>query len=336
MSLIGVMVAVFAVVAISQFNEKPIGQTMANASGFGNNRTNAVDEVSSADIAAKIAVGVDSIIAQNVQNLADSQKAQVQYATTGGSYLPKPQQVTTDSKTNKDITNYIVQPGDTISSIAKRFNVTSDTIKWENDIYGDVVSAGKKLTILPVTGIKYTVKENDTAKSIAERYGANQAYLIAFNDAELTGLKAGQNIIIPNGEKPPEQPTYFSGGYGFVFGSQPIYGGGNGYSYGYCTWHAANRRTQVGKPLPNNLGNAVTWAVLAAQAGFGVGEQPKKWAALWDRNTGLAGGLGHVAFVEEINADGSIKVSDMNYPYWGVVTYREIKPAEFNRYLFIY
>lgn len=308
----------------------------ARIGGFGG--VSAVDEVSSADIAARIAAGADLIVSDNVQNLADSQKALVEYGASQGAYLSKPQLVETDAKTSSDITTYVVQEGDTISSIARRFNITSDTIRWENDIVGNIVAAGRKLTILPVSGVRYTVKDGDTIKSLAERFEANEAQIIAFNDAEIKGVRTGDRIIIPDGERPVQnqQPTYFSSGYGFAFGSQPLYGG-NGYGYGYCTWHAANRRAAIGKPIPRNLGNAVTWATLAAQAGLGVGEQPKEGAVLWHKNSyQIAGGLGHVGFVEKMNPDGSIEVSDMNYPIWNGVTYRTISPSEFNQYLFIY
>jgi len=295
----------------------------------------AVDEFSAAKIAADIAKGVELIVADNVQNLADSEQAKVQFSTTEGSYLTKPQQVVTDAKTNKDILNYVVQPGDTISSIARRFNITSDTIRWENGLSGNAVAAGKRLRILPVSGVSYIVQQGDTPGSIAARFGANANYVVAFNDAELRGLKPGDKVIIPEGEKPADRPTYFSSGYGFAFGSQPLYGG-NGYSYGYCTWHAANRRIQIGRAVPRNLGNAVTWLSLAQASGLSVGETPKQGAILWHRATWVAGGLGHVGFVEQVNDDGSIKVSDMNYPYWNSVTYRTIEPGEISQYKFIY
>lgn len=307
----------------------------ARFGGFGGG-VSALDELSAADVAARIAQGADLIVAENVQNLADSHKAQVEFSGTDSSYVSKPQQVTTDAKTKTDIDEYVVQPGDTVDSIARKFNITSDTIKWENSLYGDVVPIGKILKILPVSGIRYTVKEGDTAESIAETYKAKSiAYLIAFNDAEVGGFTVGDTIIIPDGTKPEVRQTYFSSGYGFAFGSQPLYGG-NGYSYGYCTWHAANRRIQIGKPLPRNLGNAVTWATLAAQAGIPVGPDPIAGDVIWHRNTYIAGGLGHVGFVEQVNPDGSILVSDMNYPYWNGVTYRTISPSEFGQYLFIH
>ena len=317
---------------------------LAFSGGLGGAST--VDEFSAAQIAADIAKGVDLIVADNVQNLADSQKARIDFAVTEGSYLSKPQQVLTDDKSNRDVITYTVKSGDTIPKIAKQFNITSDTIRWENDITGDAVGAGTKLRILPVSGIRYTVQRGDTAAGIASTFGlSSEALLVAFNDAEIDGFKAGDKIIIPNGRQPQVQPTYFSTGSGFAFGSTALYGS-NGYSYGYCTWWAATRRAQTGSSIPKNLGNAYTWKALASIAGNSVDRNPRAGDVAW---YGFIGGLGHVGYVEKVNSDGSIWISDMNYQGqasmntsapatggWNVVSYHLVKPSEFSQYYFIH
>jgi surface antigen len=102
--------------------------------------------------------------------------------------------------------------------------------------------------------------------------------------------------------------------------------GGNGYDYGYCTWYVKNRR---GASIPNNLGNANTWYSRAAGAGMAVGSTPKAGAV----GTTTRGSLGHVVYVESVNADGSANISEMNAPTWGAVTYRTAGAGEF---LYIY
>lgn len=307
-------------------------------------QTATVDEVASADIAARVAQKSNILVKDNVKNLSDSLSAQVEFATVQESYLEKPQIVTTEAKTRKDIEIYTVKKNDTIGSIARQFNVTSDTIRWANDLDSEV-SKGDKLTIPPITGIIHRVEDGDTVEKIASKYKANKEIIVAFNDLEITGLVAGRTIIVPDGVKPdPVAPVYFSSqstspapapvGSQFAFGSEPLYGG-NGYSYGYCTWHAANRRIAIGKPLPRNLGNAVSWASLAAASGLSVSGTPVAGAVLWHKNTYIGGGFGHVAFVEEVRPDGSILVSDMNYGGWNTITTRIIKKGEFGNYLFI-
>ena len=293
--------------------------------------TNPLDKLSSADIAVHVAriTRLDESVA--VVNHADSVNAQLAVAPAEEVIVAKPQIVTTALKSKKDIVIYVSVAGDTVTSLAQKYNVTSDSIRWSNGLSGDSISAGTELAIPPVNGIVYKVKEGDTIDALANRYNVNRAKLIEMNDAEISGLIVGERIILPDGIQPVVR-TYYSGTYNS--GSyRPAYGPGNGYDYGWCTWHAANRRQQSGNPLPSNLGNAISWYSLAQRAGLGVGAEPRAGAVIWHANMG---GLGHVAYVESVNSDGSILVSDMNYPYWGRVTTRTVTPDAFGSYRFIY
>src|SRR5438105_1410954 len=86
--------------------------------------------------------------------------------------------------------------------------------------------------------------------------------------------------------------------------------GSNGYDYGWCTWWAAKRRADIGRPLPSNLGNASWWKGNALSAGMRVDHNPEAGAVA---SYSFIPGLGHVGFVEQVNDDGSIWISDMNY-----------------------
>lgn len=101
------------------------------------------------------------------------------------------------------------------------------------------------------------------------------------------------------------------------------YGGGNTYDYGYCTWYVKNMR---GASLPNMLGNANTWYSRAAAQGMAVGSVPQAGAV----GTTTRGALGHVVYVHSVNADGSINISEMNAPQFGVTTYRTAAASEFS------
>ena len=69
---------------------------------------------------------------------------------------------------NSTVSTYVVREGDTLSAIAKMFDVTPDTIRWANDMSkSSTLKVGQTLTILPVTGVKYTVKKGDTLATIA-------------------------------------------------------------------------------------------------------------------------------------------------------------------------
>lgn len=301
---------------------------------------NPLDTLSSADIALNVAKVTNLPEKTAVANLADSMNDQLTVTPADDIVVTQPQIIATGLKSRADIKSYIVQTGDNVPSIAAKFGVTSDTIKWTNNLTSDNVNAGTNLTISPVNGLVYTIQASDTIDGLVGRFGVDKDKFIAFNDLESGNLPGiGQKIVMPDGR--PVQSQVVARGragssaasLGSIANFQAIYGAANGYDFGYCTWHAANRRAQAGKPLPTNLGNAISWYSIAGRAGLAVGVEPRAGAVLWHANIG---GLGHVAYVESMNEDGSMLVSDMNYPIWGRVTYRTVPSSEFGNYRFIY
>jgi LysM repeat protein len=237
-------------------------------------------------------------------------------AATSNDVISKPQVIETALKSSADIKDYTVRPGDTVSKIAAKFGVTSDSVRWSNNLSGDEVTVGTHLAIPPINGIVYIVKSGETAGSIAAKFHANKSKIVAYNDAEINGLHAGQRIIIPDAVETTVAPatTSFYGGFPWG-GNAPVYGY-NGYDYGYCTWYVA---TQI--PVPSNWGNASTWSYYASLSGWNVRSGATVGAIA--QTPYAAGGLGHVAIVDAVSADGSmIKIRDMNgIAGWGAVGY---------------
>jgi LysM repeat protein len=109
---------------------------------------------------------------------------------------------------NDTISTYVVREGDTLSGIAQMFNVTPSTILWANDIpKGAALQPGQKLTILPITGIKYTVKKGDSLASIAKTTGSDALEIGSYNGVDDGSLAVGTEIIIPEGEATGPQPS---------------------------------------------------------------------------------------------------------------------------------
>jgi murein DD-endopeptidase MepM/ murein hydrolase activator NlpD len=101
---------------------------------------------------------------------------------------------------NATISIYVVREGDTLSEIAEMFGVSVSTIMWANDIArGASLKVGQTLAILPVTGIKHTVKKGDTLASIAKKYHGDADEIASYNELGET-LEVGTEIIIPDGE----------------------------------------------------------------------------------------------------------------------------------------
>jgi len=107
--------------------------------------------------------------------------------------------------------SYTVQKGDTVSTIAQKFGISADTVRWANDLSDDSLNVGDSLQILPVTGIAYKVQSGDTVYTIAKKFASDAQKIVdfPFNDfanPETFSLVSGQMLIIPDGIKPSEQP----------------------------------------------------------------------------------------------------------------------------------
>jgi len=102
------------------------------------------------------------------------------------------------------IKSYEVQPGDTPASIAKHFNVTVETVLAVNDLrYGDYISPGEVLLILPVSGVLHKIQSYESLSDIASRYSVASDEIAKYNllAADGSNLEEGQLIIVPNGKK---------------------------------------------------------------------------------------------------------------------------------------
>ena len=93
---------------------------------------------------------------------------------------------------------YVVQEGDTLSEIAENFDVSINTLKWENEL-GKNIRPGQELRILPVSGVRHTIAKGDTFANIAKTYDVEVEDITVFNDIDDTKLVLGNKIIIPNG-----------------------------------------------------------------------------------------------------------------------------------------
>lgn len=110
---------------------------------------------------------------------------------------------------------YVVSPGDTLYSIARRYDTTVDVLVGLNDLSSaDDIKVGQELQIpgtaptpvptpAPVTTV-HVVQAGETLYSIARRYGVTVADLVAANGiANPDRINVGQRLEIPGGTVPP-------------------------------------------------------------------------------------------------------------------------------------
>jgi LysM repeat protein len=259
------------------------------------------------------------------------------------STIIKPVSIPLSAPISHSATTYRVQEGENLKVIAARFHVTVSQIRWSNTnlISSDVVATGDQILIPPVPGIVVTTKASDTLESLATKYSSDAQSILDFNRLRSSQLSTGTILVIPGGVGGafPPPPTLWqnlvqtgsaTGGafhstvLGCCLGPYPA----TGFPAGWCTYYVATKRNVTWR------GDAGFWYQNAAAAGYAVGSTPKAGSIMvtWESY------LGHVAYVESVNADGSWNVSEMNFVAFNVISTRTIKPGQLGSRLvgFIY
>jgi LysM repeat protein len=97
---------------------------------------------------------------------------------------------------SSDNNYYIVKSGDTLYSIAKKYNISVDELKDINNLTSDILSVGQSLKINRSNN-EYTVEKGDTLYSIARKFNTNVSTLADLNNLSTSLLYVGQKLIIP-------------------------------------------------------------------------------------------------------------------------------------------
>jgi LysM repeat protein len=237
-------------------------------------------------------------------------------------------------------TSYTIQSGDTLGKIAFKFGITVSQIRWSNSslFSNPAILPGETIIIPPTPGVVVTVRASDSIQSLAKRYQVDPTAIVDYNRLRAPQLTAGTVLVIPNGIGPafPPPPAAYQ--------TTQLGGGGamptivkscclgpyvnNRFPMGWCTYYVATWRNVTW------TGDAGWWYDNAKAQGYAVGPTPRVGAIMvtWESY------LGHVAYVEAVNADGSWTVSEMNYVAFDVIDWRTIKPGQLGTRLvgFIY
>lgn len=118
---------------------------------------------------------------------------------------------TISAKPRDKVVDYTVLGGDTLASIAEKFDVSIDTIKWANNLKTETIKPNQVLKISPVTGIVHKVVSGDNIYTIAKKYSTDPQKIVNFPfndfaDLDTFALVPGQTLIVPDGVPPQEKP----------------------------------------------------------------------------------------------------------------------------------
>ncbi len=186
-----------------------------------------------------------NIFGQN-SNLAFVQAAQGEGSITSSDVF----NTQASLKPRDKIITYTVQNGDTISTVARKFGISTDTIKWQSNLTSETINVGDELQILPVSGVSHKVAAGDTVYTIAKKYGVDAQAIVdfPFNDfanPQTFSLVQGEVIIVPGGVPPAEAPKVVRQQY-FATGPVSISAGGFAWpvhglvTQGFSWYHTAN------------------------------------------------------------------------------------------------
>jgi murein DD-endopeptidase MepM/ murein hydrolase activator NlpD len=147
-------------------------------------------------------------IRQNSEQTGNYQALVVSYNPYGGSLG-----TVISAKGRDKIEDYTVKGGETLGSIAKKFDISIDTIKWANDLKSDLIKPGQTLKIPPVTGVVHKVVPGDNIYTIAKKYNVDPQNIVNFPfndfvDLDTFSLAVGQLVYVPGGVIEPEKPIY--------------------------------------------------------------------------------------------------------------------------------
>ena len=254
------------------------------------------------------------------------------------STIVKPLSIPNSVPMSHSSTTYTVGDGEDLPKIAARFNLTIEEIRWSNPILAetDRVTAGVKLSIPPTHGVVVSVHKGDTADSLAGTFHVSAATIMDFNLLLIdpNALPEGMELVLPGGHGPAltiktenyPSRVQFGASYKISLGAPTGPYSNVRFPWGWCTWYVASRRNVTW------VGDAYQWFGNAQAQGYPVGSAPRADAIMvtWES------GLGHVAYVESVNADGTFTVSEMNFRGFGVTSQRVIRVNQVPLIGFVY
>ncbi len=205
--------------------------------------------------------------------------------------------------------NYVVEKGDSVSTIAKRYNLSVGSLLDANGLKpldAEKIKAGDEL-VIPAEDTNSSLawlNEINAEKARQQKLAEAARQKQLAQTQSRNRLTRGTAVVV-------------SGGRYTIIGRE--YGSYNGGLPGWCTWWVNKMRPD----LPNGMGNARDYLRSARAAGLATGSVARPGAV------GISGesGWGHAFYVERNNGDGTMTVTEMNYVGRYIVNRRTVSTA---------
>jgi len=234
----------------------------------------------------------------------------------GGSASAESTALVTETTTEKTVVELLSLPSDSALSVIDEA-VKKDTQPVEPVVIKHIVAKDETLSdIAKANNIDWQrIFDKNTSLVDPNIIEVGQELVIPNLDEQLTARELPVEVVAPVVQKAVNKAK--PAGTVSKTVSERGTSAGNGYTAGYCTWYVKNQRPD----LPNNLGNASTWVSRASAQGIATGSTPA---------VGAVGQRGnHVVYVESINGDGTINITDMNHKALYEITARTVSAVDF-------
>ena len=212
-----------------------------------------------------------------------------------------------------------------LAEIAKRDGIVAEKEAFQKRLAEEKAKAEAEAARIAEASRQALAAEAQKAQTVATATSYEAPAAVA-STASTSTASTSSSTSTPAPAAQTSSYTYTTGG-GFPAVDPSFRAAINGGYFGQCTYYVFNRMAQVGTPIGHSMmGNAAEWPAYARSYGYSVSNSPSAGSAIVFQQ-GLAGAdltYGHVAFVEAVNADGSLYISEMNIRGLNVISYRTI------------
>ena len=211
-----------------------------------------------------------------------------------------------------------------LAEIAKRDGIVAEKEAFQKRLAEEKAKAEAEAARIAEASRQALAAEAQKAQAVATA----TSYQAPAADSQASTSTASTSSSTSTAAAPAQTSSYtYTTGGGFPAVDPSFRAAINGGYFGQCTYYVFNRMAQVGTPIGHSMmGNAAEWPAYARSYGYSVSNSPSAGSAIVFQQ-GLAGAdptYGHVGFVEAVNADGSLYISEMNVRGLNVISYRTI------------
>lgn len=213
-----------------------------------------------------------------------------------------------------------------VAEIAKRDGLVAEKEAFQKRLAEEKAKAEAEAARIAEASRQALAAQASQSQTTATQTSYEAPAPAAASTASTSTASTSSSTSTPAAPAQTSSYTYTAGG-GFPAVDPSFRASLNGGYFGQCTYYVFNRMAQVGTPIGHSMmGNAAEWPSYARSYGYSVSHSPSAGSAIVFQQ-GLAGAdptYGHVAFVEAVNADGSLYISEMNVRGLNVISYRTI------------